>query len=259
MSSPVASAYSATGAAWEAGPGRIYNRLAEVVVGLAPVPLAGRIVLDLGAGTGAASRALAAVGARAVAADAAYGMLAVDREVRAPAVLADAAALPFATGRLGGVVAAFSLNHVPDPVGALGECARVSEPGAPLVVSVYAADDTHPVKQAVVDELVDHGFEPEPWALDMYRDVAPRLADPDRLGAAGTDAGLDVTVHEVRVPFPELTATDLVAWRFGMAQHAPFLAGLPADERRAIAARALDRLGAAPALVRSILVLTALA
>ena len=57
VTSPVGAAYSATGAAWQAGPGRIYDRLAEVMLASPPAPLAGQRVLDVGAGTGAATRA----------------------------------------------------------------------------------------------------------------------------------------------------------------------------------------------------------
>jgi len=59
----LADAYSRTGAAWDAGPGRIYDRLSEELVARLPAGATGD-VLDLGAGTGAASRAAAAAGAR---------------------------------------------------------------------------------------------------------------------------------------------------------------------------------------------------
>jgi hypothetical protein len=61
----------------------------------------------------------------------------------------------------------------------------------------------------------------------------------------------------VRVPFPELRAEDLVAWRLGMAQHAPFVAGLSPADRDAVRDRAVALLGDAPPLVRSFLVITA--
>ena len=76
VTATLAGAYSATGAAWEEGPGRVYNRLAEVLVEHSPVPVEGRTVLDLGAGTGAASRAIARARGSPVALDLAFGMLA---------------------------------------------------------------------------------------------------------------------------------------------------------------------------------------
>ena len=59
------------------------------------------------------------------------------------------------------------------------------------------------------------------------------------------------------MPFPELGPGDLVDWRLGMAQHAPFVAGLAAGERSALRARAVELLGETPVLVRSVLVLRA--
>ena len=253
----VAEAYSATGAAWQAGPGRVYDRLAQALVARSPVPLGGRLVLDVGAGTGAASRAVAAAGGRPVALDAAFGMLAVDRRRRPPAVQGDASRVPVATGAVGGVVAAFSLNHVPDPVAALAECRRVAAPGAPVLASSYAADDDHPVKRAVTEALTERGFVPPPWYVTFSAEVVPRLAEADRCAAAARAAGLEATVEHLLVPLPDLGPGDLVDWRLGMAQHVPFLGGLPAAERAAVRARALGLLGEAPPLVRSILVIRA--
>ena len=78
-------------------------------------PLAGRIVLDAGAGTGAVSSALAAAGARAVAADLSFGMLAWNARARPPCVVADIRALPVAAGCVDDAVAAFVLNHHVSP------------------------------------------------------------------------------------------------------------------------------------------------
>src|SRR3954452_23587243 len=160
----VASAYSLTGGAWQRGPGRIYDRLAEVVVEHAPVPISGAAALDAGAGTGAASRALLAAGAhRVVAVDVALGMLAHDAATRPPAGAGDLVALPFADGSFDVVIAAFSLNHVPDAARGLCELARVSKPGGGFAAAAYADDDTHPVKGAMEAALADRGWELEPW------------------------------------------------------------------------------------------------
>ena len=75
----VARAYEATGAAWSRGPALVYDRLAVALVDASPVPLAGRTVLDVVAGTGAASLAAAAVGARVVAIDVAHAMVRANR------------------------------------------------------------------------------------------------------------------------------------------------------------------------------------
>lgn len=254
----IASAYSATGGSWERGPARIYDRLAAVLVSRSPVPLRGRCVLDVGAGTGAAGRAALAAGAAGVVAvDASVGMLAHEAAARPPAVTGDVLALPFATSAFGATVAAFSLNHLTDPVAGLREMARATRPGGAVLAATYAEDDDHPVKAAVVASLAARGWAPEPWYRSMAATAVPLLASAERFRAAADEAGLAGAVEAVRVPFPELDATDLVAWRLGMAQHAPFVARLPEAERHAAVRDALDRLGDPPPLERSIVVLAA--
>ena len=258
--SGVGAAYSATGSAWERGPARIYNRLAELVVAALPVAVAGGSALDLGAGTGAATRALLAAGAaRVVAVDAAVGMLAHEAARRPPAVAGDALALPFATGAFDATVAAFSLNHLSDPGAGLREAARVTRPGGGLAASAYADDDDHPVKHAVVAALTARGWTPEPWYRALQVDAAPKLATVAAAQAAAEAAGVAAEVERLRVPFPDLDAAALVAWRIGLAQHAPFFDALPTDaDRAAVVEDAAARLGDSwPPLERSIIVLRA--
>lgn len=258
--SDVAAAYSATGAAWQGGPGRIYDRLAEVLVEASPVAVKGSRALDLGAGTGAASRALLGAGAaHVVAVDAALGMLAHHAASRPPAVLGEALALPFSDAAFDVTVAAFSLNHLTDPAAGLREAARVTRPRGAVLASAYAADDDHPVKVAVEAALAARGWAPEPWYEAVRHDAAPRLATADAARVAAETAGLDADAEIRRVPFPELGPSDLVAWRLGVAQHAPFVARLPTEEARAaLAEDAVARLGDDwPPLVRSVVILRA--
>ena len=252
-------AYSQTGAAWASGPARVYDRLAEVLVDRAPMALAGRRVLDLGAGTGAVSRAVHRAGGRALACDLAFGMLATDRGDRPPATVADARILPLASGSLDGVVASFSLNHLPDPEVALVEAARVVAPGGFVLASAYAADDDHPVKAAVAAAATEQGWSGESWYEELRTSSLPILATPDGAAAVARLAGLHRTdVTAVEVPFPDLDAGDLVAWRLGLAQLAPFIdAGGPALRAR-VEARALELLGPPPLLVRRMVVLRVL-
>jgi len=252
-------AYSASAQAWRRGPERIYDRLAEVLVAHSPLPLAGCRVLDVGAGTGAAGRAALAAGAAAVVAvDAAAGMLAHDAGRRPPAVVGDALALPLAGAVFDASVAAFSLNHLTDPGAGLREMARVTRPGGALVASSYAADDGHPVRVAVESALAARGWAPPPWARALREEALVLLASVEGCAAAARAAGLDARIEALRVPFPELHGPALVAWRLGMAQHAPFVTRLPPPERESLAADALARLGSAPPLVRSILVVSAI-
>lgn len=254
----MAAAYSQTGAAWQAGPGRVYDRLAEVLVAASPLPLTGRLVLDVGSGTGAASRAIEQAGGRPVACDLAAGMLATLAGAGWPGLVADARALPLRDASVDAVVAAFSFNHVPDPDAALAEAARAVTPGGAVLASAYAEDDDHPVKRAVDAAALEAGWQPDPWITEVRADAAPRLATVERARAAAEAAGLaGAVVSHVEVPFPDLDADDLVAWRLGMAQVAPWLATVPERERAAIARRARELLGHAPPLVRRMIVIAA--
>lgn len=259
LTGELAAAYSATGGVWQGGPGRIYDRLAEVLIGASPVPLDGARVLDVGAGTGAATRAALAAGAAAVVAvDAALGMLAHRARGRPPAVVGDVVALPFAGAAFDAAVAAFSLNHLPEPAAGLREMARVTRPGGPLLVASYAADDGHPVKAVVEDALAARGWTPDPWYVTMRAEAAGGLATVEHGTTAAAAAGLDASTEVVHVPFPDLDAHDLVGWRLGLAQHAPFVARLVPAERDAAAADAVRRLGDhPPPLVRSVLLVRA--
>jgi SAM-dependent methyltransferase len=256
--SSLADAYSATGHAWETGPGLVYNRLAAIAVEMSPVPLTGRTILDLGAGTGAASRAIAAAGGSPIALDAAFGMLADDRARRPPATQGDALALPFRDAAFGGLVAAFSLNHLGEPARALRECARVVEGGGPIIASTYAGDDAHPVRAAVTTALSERGFDSPEWYQRLSSDDVPLLASLDRCAAVIADADIAAVAQPVRVPYPDLDPAALIEWRLGMAQHAPFVAALDAEARSAVVARAIELLGADPPMLeRSIIVITA--
>jgi ubiquinone/menaquinone biosynthesis C-methylase UbiE len=256
----VARAYGATGEAWSSGPARIYDRLAEVLVAASPVPVAGRTVLDVGAGTGAASLALAAAGARVVALDLAPGML---RSYRLPGaaglgrVAAEATELPVATGSVGGFVAAFALNHLPAPADGFREAARVGEQGAPVLVAAYADDDDHPAKHAVDEAAAAEGWQPEPWCDALRAGVTAHLATVGGMAAAAAVPGLTGEATIRRVDLPEIDPAAMVGWRMGMAQVAPFLAEAGPGVRRRVARRALAALGPNPPPVRRSIVVYA--
>jgi SAM-dependent methyltransferase len=253
-----AAAYSASAAAWALGPARIYDGLAAQVVARAG-DLRNAVVLDVGSGTGAAAVASGRAGARrTVSVDSALGMLRFDAARRGPAVGGNALSLPFAAGSFDVSIAAFALNHLTDPAGALAEMARVTAPAGVLVASAYAATDAHPVKAAVQSALRDRGWSAEPWYMEVRDHALPLLATVEGARAVAAAAGVRATVEVLEIPFPDLTPADLVAWRLGMAHHAPFVAALGDDARAALLADVLARLGEdVPTLVRSIVVLAA--
>ena len=252
----VAEAYSATGEAWQNGPARVYDRLAAALVAQSPVPLAGRTVLDVGAGTGSAGRAARQAGAAAVVGvDASLGML---RSGPRTAAVGDAACLPFARGVFDAAVASFVINHLDDPAAGLREMRRVTRSGGVLLASVYAADDRHPVKGAVEAACAARGWAPPAWYADLRDRVLPLLSTADDCAAAMRHAGLSPRVEHVEVGFSDLGARDLVEWRLGLAQHAPWVASLAGDERTDLIDDAVASIGDPPEpLARSVLVLVA--
>lgn len=247
----IAGAYSAGAAAWAGGPMRVYRRLAAELVARSPVDLRDRAVLDLGAGTGAAS--VAARRSRVVAVDRALGMLQVGRSSRPPAAVADALALPFPDGAFEVVIAAFALNHLDDPVAGAREAGRVA--GGLVLASTYADDDDHPVKAAAEQALIEAGWTRPAW-YDAAKAAMAAWGSIEQATRVVADAGLVTErVEHAHVAFPELTAADLVAWRLGMAQAADFVATHDGD---ALQARALELLPTdAGPLVRSVLFIVA--
>jgi ubiquinone/menaquinone biosynthesis C-methylase UbiE len=246
----VARAYDRTGPAWSAGPEIVYDRLARAIVAESPVPLVGRTVLDVGAGTGAASLAAMAAGARVVAVDVAPGMLRANRAQVAGALVADAATLPLAGASVDGLVAAYSFNHLPDPAAGFREAARVCRPGSPVLVSAYAADDDHPAKAAVDQAAAAEGWAPDAWYLDLRASVVGRLATVEGMAAGAAGSGLRGEARRLVVDLPDLVPEAMVGWRMGMAQLAPFLATVDAATRRRVAERALAALGPTPPPLR---------
>lgn len=106
-------------------------------------PQAGERILDLGAGTGTSSAAIARSGAHVVAADFSEGMLEVGRRRHAGNPLlsfehADAMALPFEDDEFDAVTMSFSLRNVNEPRTALAELFRVTKPGGRVVICEFS-------------------------------------------------------------------------------------------------------------------------
>ena len=252
--------YDAAADGWDSGPGPLYEPLARALVTAARVPLAGRVVLDLGAGTGVAGRAALAAGARrVVGADLSEAMLRhhvlEDGSASFP-VAADAVALPFRDGCFDLVLAAFCLNHLSRLEAGLAEMRRV---GAAIAASTFASGWTHPAKEAVDGAARTFGYRPPSW----YTALAPgeRAADPQLLAACAVAAGFThVQTCTVAVPTPIATPARLAAWRLGMAQYAPFLHALDAPSQAAVrhaAEQAVAASGATGPLTVEMTVLTA--
>lgn len=145
---------------------------------------AGQRVLDVGCGSGRALPALRAeVGAGGVVlgADLTPAMLAAAvRQGRTGLLLADACRLPLRGGSLDGIFSAGLVDHVPDPVAALREWARVTAPGGVLLLfhpsgrAERAARHGRPLDPA--DPLAQENLRPAlhatGWDLACYEDAA---------------------------------------------------------------------------------------
>jgi SAM-dependent methyltransferase len=253
--STVGAAYSAGASAWASGPARVYQPLAKLLVDFSPVPLGGRLVLDLGSGTGVGSRAALSAGARVIAADLALGMLLCGRDDRPPAAVGDALALPFRRAAFDIVLAPFSLNHLDDPAAGVREAGRI---GDLLVASTYAADDEHPAKAAVEQALSEVGWQRPPWYAPMKSAMAA-WGTIDNATAVIERGGMRPRRVERReITFPDLGPADMVAWRMGLAQSAGFVDALDPATQRTVFKRALGLLGPDPEpIVRRVIFLAA--
>ncbi|WP_374679345.1 MULTISPECIES: bifunctional demethylmenaquinone methyltransferase/2-methoxy-6-polyprenyl-1,4-benzoquinol methylase UbiE [Microbacterium] len=139
MFDEVAPAYDRTNTALSLG----NDKLWRVATTRAVAPRPGQRILDLAAGTGASSVALAASGAEVVAADFSPGMIAEGRRRHGAVpnlsfVEADATALPFADDTFDAVTISFGLRNVADPQKALAEMLRVTAPGGRIVVCEFS-------------------------------------------------------------------------------------------------------------------------
>lgn len=142
------------------------SRLWRIATTKAVAPRKGMRVLDLAAGTGTSSAALAAHGAHVTAADFSEGMLAEGRRRNAgndliDFVWADATQLPFEDDSFDAATISYGLRNVSEPKVALAEMARVVKPGGRVVIAEFSRPASGPVN----------------WAYTQYnRHVLPRVA-----------------------------------------------------------------------------------
>lgn len=106
----------------------------------AVAPVAGERILDVAAGTGTSSAALARSGARVVAVDFSPGMVEQGRKKhkKIEFIEADAEKLPFGDNEFDAVAISFGLRNISDPKAALSEMYRVLKPGGRLVICEFS-------------------------------------------------------------------------------------------------------------------------
>ena len=160
------------------------------------VPVGG-VVLDAGCGTARAAAPLReAVGPSGLVlgADATPEMLAsalgAGRQALASLLLTDTARLPLPDGSVDAVFAAGLIPHVPDPVAALAELARITRPGGRLALfhpisraALAARHGTVPSPADIMDPAnIQPALEAAGWAVDRIEDADRYLALAHREG-----------------------------------------------------------------------------
>jgi SAM-dependent methyltransferase len=227
--------------------------MAAAGVARLPQPLRGQLILDLGAGTGAASRCIARGGGRPISLDIVHDMLLQARrdhrlltDTPLACVVSEGERLPFHAGSFDAVVAAFSLSHMARPVFALAESRRVLRSGGHFISIGFADKDTHPAKTCVDDAAMRFGFHPPDWHAE-FKQLEAAVNRPQALKALASSVGLvAVRVDTIKIETSVTTAEDLVDWRIGMAHLAPFVAELAPAERARLVREARAALGPAP-------------
>jgi len=216
--------YARSGRRWALGAELVYGPIAAELVAMSPHSLAGRTVLDAGAGTGAASSALTAQHARVLATDLSAGMLAWDAATRPPCAVADIRALPLADGSVDDTVAAFVLNHLTDPVPGLTELARITRPGGAVLAAVFSNDSRSQVRDRIDAMALAAGWQVPGWYTELKTTAVPILGSRAAIASAARAAGLTGVHTEERLVDVGVTEPgQLVRYRLGQPIFADWL------------------------------------
>jgi SAM-dependent methyltransferase len=186
--------------------------------------------------------------------DGSLGMLRAGAAGRPPAVVGDALALPVRDGAFDLAVAGFVLNHLPDPTRAAREMARVVRPAGRVVATTFAGEVAEDVKSHLDAVAGRHGWVKPSWYLAL-RDGPLFRPSSDSARAVLVAAGLSEVRVERVVVRVSLTPDEVLAWRWGMAHLAPFVTGLPMEQRHALDAEARAGLPASGSLEFPVLVM----
>jgi SAM-dependent methyltransferase len=170
------------------------------VAGLAPGP--GDTVLDLAAGTGDVTEALAESGVWVISTDVSPAMVEAARRRGIAGVdhrVMDMQAIDLGDSSVDGVVSRYGYMLVPDSALALRETRRVLKPGGRLAFATWAPAQRNPWATAYGPVLIERGLlePPNPNEPGQFS-----LGDPARIEELVRGAGFDeVSVTEVPVSF----------------------------------------------------------
>lgn len=226
------------------------DRLWRIATTKAVAPRKGMRVLDLAAGTGTSSAALAAHGAHVVAADFSEGMLAEGRKRHVDNDLiefvhADAMALPFEDNSFDAATISYGLRNIADPKAALAEMRRVVKPGGRIVIAEFST----PPAAVVRGPYAFYGRHVLPRvagvinreAAEAYRylnESIERWPDQEELAGWLREAGLE------RVVYRNLTFGIVALHRGFVPREAP-VAQAPAADQSAVTKPAAEKKPAA--------------
>ncbi|WP_297554181.1 class I SAM-dependent methyltransferase, partial [uncultured Actinomyces sp.] len=175
----------------------------------------GERVLDVAAGTGGSTAALAETGAHVIACDLSEGMIEVGRQ-RHPElefVQGDATDLPFPDASFDAVTISFGLRNVQDTEKALQEMARVTKPGGRLLICEFSRP-TWPVFNAL------YGF----YLEEILTRVAKLLSSDDE--------AYDYLIESIREWHDQETLGKMIAQAgWGRVQYRNYTGGILALHR----------------------------
>jgi SAM-dependent methyltransferase len=183
------------------------------------VPDGAELVVELGAGTGKLTRAVASLGPRVVAVEPDPRMLAVLRGLGLEGVEGSAEAIPFGDGVADAVVAGSSLHWFELEL-ALPEIHRVLRPGGRFGFAWNHRDDRHPAIAAMSEAIYDA----------QARTNGPRWRSRDwvtELAAAGLFGDVERAQFEHVLKLPRGALHDLLMSYSGVA-------ALPEDARKPV-------------------------
>lgn len=191
------------------------------------VPEGAELVVELGAGTGKLTRAVAALGVRVVAVEPDRRMLAVLRGLGLEGVEGSAEAIPFGDGAADAVVAGSSLHWFELEL-ALPQIHRVLRPGGRFGFGWNHRDDRHPAIAGMTEAVYEA----------QARTRGPRWRSRD-WAAELTAGGLFEEVERAR--FEHVHELPREALRDHLVSYSG-VAALPEDERRRVLAAVAGRL-----------------
>jgi len=233
--------YGGAARRWAEGASLVYGPIAHQLIATSPHPLRGRTVLDVGAGTGVASSALSQTGARPIATDLSYDMLAWKAADRPPAVAADICALPLRDNAVDDTVASFVLNHLVEPAVGMAELARVSRSGGAVLACVYANTSRSEVRDAIDQAAQLVGWQIPDWYTEIKRIAVPLLGTAAEMDRVAKQARLiDIAVDERPVDVGLTQPEQLVAYRLGQAHYSAWLNQLGAQRAEEVRAQLVE-------------------